>query len=269
MHYSLGRSIKSNAKFVDPSKLNDGWKIEHERINLDDLKKLLLDGFTAIPEQITENIDDYNDIAWFIILLWSLISSVIAYFLFSVPVFCIMSIFVLAFVSLMTFYNGYQSSDFEDLRDDFKHLEFFILSRLSMLQLINKISQRSLFIELISKDEVTTLNDLGISIRISQADDEDYNIDYYIGFPSLAKERFEFRGSWSFDSATIEQLKELASKSDWSLELDSSGNMENISNASFPLHFVSTIDLDDIEVSSNQILEFFNLLIDVCSKQKS
>lgn len=267
LHYSLGRLVRSKAKFIDPSKL-DGWEIEHKEIDLEDLRTILQEGFTSIPEQNLENIDDYNDIAWFIILLWSLISSVLFYFVFSVPVFCITSIFIIVFVSLMTFYNGYQSGDFEDLRDDFKHLEFFVLSRLSKLHSIDNVTESSLFIEWISKDDIVALNDFGVNIKILQSDEDVCYIDYHIGFPSFAEERLELQGACSIDSDTIMQLKEQASESDWWLEIDSSANVEMISRASLSLHSISAIDLDDVEPASNQVLEFINLIINAYRTRK-
>jgi hypothetical protein len=272
-HHSLGITIKNKVQFINPSMLDLDWNQQRVDLEFGELKTRLSNIFSTIPVLNSNEIDDYNDVAWFVILLWSLISSVVFSFFNLDPSFCVIGALVTALTCLMTFMNGYKSTDLEYLRNDLEHIEFFILSRLSKLNEIRSNSHRTSFIEWVSKHDTTTLNDVGFAIRVSRGNDKFCIIDYYLGISSLKNERIEIQIMNNDSSLIISKMKKLASKSNWSFESQPKENYTwiklytKLEEGSLQLHNMLTINLDSIEKASTKVYEFLSQIIAICSKQ--
>ena len=270
-HHSLGTTIKNKAQLIDPSMLDIDWKLQRVDLEFGELKTILSNIVSTIPVLNSNEIDDYNDVAWFGILLWSLISSVIGNLFYIEPSFYIIGVLVTALICLITFMNGYQSTDLEYLRNDLEHIECFILSRLSKLNEIRNNSHRTSFIEWVSKHDMTTLNDVGLTIRVNRGNNEFCIIDYYLGIPSLKNERTEIQIMNNESSLIISKMKELAFRSNWSYESQPKENYTwiklctKLEEGSLQLHNMLTINLDRIEQTSTNIYEFLSEIIAICS----
>ena len=265
-HHSFGIVIKNQAKFIDSSMLDNDWKIQRVEVEYEDLKTILTNVFAKVPVHNTNEIDDYNDLAWFVILLWSLFSSVVGNFLYLEPSFYVIGALVTALTCLMIFINGYQSTDLSYLRDHLEHLEFYILSRLSKLFMSD--SCKTPFIEWISKNNTTTLNDLGFRFICSENE-----FCYYIGLPSMQNERIEIQITNDDISTITSRLNTLSSKSNWSFTLQSEENYtwiqlcNEIKEGTLGLRSMSAINLNAIEQASTKVSEFASEVIEICSVQ--
>ena len=266
LHYSYGITTKNKARLIDPSLLDVDWIPKRVDLEFEELKTTLNNVFTTVLGQNSNEIDDYNDVAWFVILLWSLISSVIGNFIYLESTFYIFGALVTALTCLMTFMNGYQSANLAYLIDDLDHLEYYILSRLSKMDM--KDSRKMAFIEWFSKYDTIALNDVGF--RLNCGGNE---LCYYIGLPSLKNERIEIQITNDSTSTLTSRMKALSAKSNWSFTLQSKENYtwiqlcNEIDEGTLGLHSISAINLNAIEQASSKVCEFVNEVIEICSVQ--
>jgi hypothetical protein len=270
IHHALGMKTKSKTQLVDPSSMKSRCLKERVSLNFEDLKKFLEFSSSQIPEQQLTTIDDYNDIAWFTILIWSVLSSIIATFLLVDSIVSLFGPLITAFVCAIVFVNGYHSTDLENLRDNLNYLEFYVISRFSALDAISNDYQNNIFVERFSKNGKYILNDFGIGFF---ADDAICNISYYLGLPAHMNEQFEVKVRGDSTSKILKELKETLSRQNWSIEVESSENYtllhykHDIREYSFGIQNISKMAIDKIETTSKDMQETLNIILKVCKMQ--
>jgi hypothetical protein len=128
-----------------------------------------------------------------------------------------------------------------------------------------------MFVEWLSKSGKYVLNDFGYIFRINQNGNGSYDILYNLGFPSHLNERFLIKGHWDSASQIPFNLKESFSKGKWSFKVEFSEEytfiqLENtVSEASLGTVNISSINIDKVEQSSNEVLKILKKILNICS----
>lgn len=184
----LGRKSKSHLSLQDPSRLKNGWRIDVRETHNSDMERIFEGFHTGIREADRKTIDDINDLAWFIIIVWVMISSVIPLIIGWVTLVCVSSSVVLGLVCLFTYYYGHRGLIDGYYEDDLAHLEFYVTSRLSALSELEKESIPKVMWKI--RNNAKVLYDFFIVIAVS----ESIQIRYHLGIPSKESERFLIEG---------------------------------------------------------------------------
>ncbi|MDF1539931.1 MAG: hypothetical protein P1Q69_13625, partial [Candidatus Thorarchaeota archaeon] len=129
--------------------------------------------------------DDVNDIAWFLVAVWAMVSTLLALtWEIFFPV-CLVSAGFLIFVCFVSYYEGHKGLVNGYFEDEVDHLEYHIQSRLeSMIALHSSVRS---FVSWKAKNRKIVLNDICVLFEIENTPNT--NISYYVGVPSEDKER--------------------------------------------------------------------------------
>ncbi len=194
--YTLGKSSKSKLTLKDPSQLGTEWKLIRKETHNSDIKRIFENFHKSIKEADKKSVDDLNDLAWFFVTVWAVVSGLVFLsFEFLFPI-CVTSSGTLAVICFLTYYNGHQGIVNGYFEDDIAHLEYYVQSRLSKIGKLDSNTVQMVIWKVKSKKMV--LHDFVVSIY----DQNNISLQYYLGIPSQEKERFLI----SADKAVIENI---------------------------------------------------------------
>ncbi|MFW9919238.1 MAG: hypothetical protein ACFFED_06550 [Candidatus Thorarchaeota archaeon] len=210
---NLGRRAKAKLTLQDPSMLKNGWRIEEKETHNSDMKRIF-EGFSkSIKEADTKTADDVNDVAWFIITVWTMISALISLTFGWNSVFCIPSAIVLGGVCFLTYYYGHRGLVNGYFEDDLAHLEYYVQSRISFLASYEKDAIQKVIWK--TKNSKMVLYDFVIYLNTSDT----LTFAYYVGIPSAEKERFSIRAKKRDLESIYQRIQDL-NLTDWHLDME-------------------------------------------------
>ena len=193
LYNRFGMLNKEQLRLIDSSSLGEKWGSVEIESNTEEIERLFERVLAEVERTDKSKIDDLNDVAWFGIVVWSMLSSLFFVSFESLSVFCVIGSPVIGMFCIATYLNGYKTTSNDGFEDDILHLEYHIKMRLKAMQ---KISPRETqpFIAWKQKNQVSILEDLGLLYE-SKSDNESGGawLKYYIGLPSEMPERFEIR----------------------------------------------------------------------------
>ncbi|MGY5880309.1 MAG: hypothetical protein RTV31_08660, partial [Candidatus Thorarchaeota archaeon] len=124
--YDFGVSARRMLKFYDVGILGTDIEFENLRINIGDIPLV----FERLDYQIRKYdsgaLDDLNDLAWFAIVVWAVISSAGIFTDFSGIPLCILGAIVLIITCFICYVSGYRTVQGFSFEEDLNHLEYYI-----------------------------------------------------------------------------------------------------------------------------------------------
>ncbi|MFX1416611.1 MAG: hypothetical protein ACFFC0_07345, partial [Promethearchaeota archaeon] len=161
-HYqTIGNKSRRKLTFLDPSELGGDWKHLEEGSDVDGISCLFGD-FHSELQGIEPKTDDVLDLAWFVVIVWAAISTAAAVLIGSLPFLCVSPAIVLAGLSAVCYYDGYQSGPMASLSEDLDHLEHLVCSRISAVQAAASNTFSEPFVRWRSRDQTRVLTDIGV-----------------------------------------------------------------------------------------------------------
>lgn len=182
---SLGRKAKSKLRFLDPSSLDDNWVLYEKPTHMSDIERIFEKLSILVQKADKKSPDDLNDVAWFSISIWAMLSTL--YMLTSdapLPI-CMFSAAFLAIVCVVAYKNGRDGLVNEYFDDDLAHLEYYVQIRISTLTKL--VSDAQPEVQWKKRGKRVALNDFCIDIPLAH---QESSLRFYVGLPSEAPESF-------------------------------------------------------------------------------
>ncbi|MHA1636568.1 MAG: hypothetical protein ACTSUB_00990 [Candidatus Thorarchaeota archaeon] len=186
-YHSSGMKARTKLAFLDPAKLNSKWELVETKLKNGEIERYFETVHSRLEKTEVEISDDINDLAWFVVTVWS-IGSVILFtvigsqhFLYSVapP--------VLAAICLVVYIYSYKTNRIGYYSDEWDHLEFIVQSELASLRAILPEKSQTYVLWKIKKRNYVLYD---LKIKFSLIGSENYEIVYSLGLPSTEKESF-------------------------------------------------------------------------------
>jgi len=168
----------------DPSQLKNGWQIEEKETHNADIKRIFERFSKSIKEADKKTVDDVNDIAWFAIIVWIMMSALATTTIGFSLLLCLTAVVVLGGICFVTYFYGHRGLVNGYFEDDLAHLEYYVQSRLSLLGPLVKDSVQKVVWK--KKNSKIILYDFIVNIHTK----DDFTLSYQMGIPSTENERF-------------------------------------------------------------------------------
>jgi len=187
--FVMGTRAQEVLGFQDPSRLDPSWIPCEEPITRGEIRRLFEKMQLALGSDEKVAIDDLNDVSWFTIVVWAMVSIILFGFIGQNILLCISPAFILTVSCIALYRNGYHSKLFSELDDILDHLEYLVISRLdSFSELLDKVKVNS-YVCWMRKTDKQVLDDIVTRIVIKENDPKNMvKIEHNIGLPSVVKE---------------------------------------------------------------------------------
>jgi len=183
--YDFGVTTRRKLKFYDVGVFGNGLDSEELEINIGDMPLVFEQLEFQIRKYDSGALDDLNDLVWFAIVLWAVISSAGIFSNFAgIPLYFLGTI-VLGLMCFISYSSGYRTVQGFSFEEDLHHLEYYIdtcikeidnaipaVNGKAILQ-ISKLGRRSVLVDIVIEFTLTS----------------DSVIEYHLGFSSLEPER--------------------------------------------------------------------------------
>jgi len=221
-YQKIGMKSRRKLTFLDPFELGGDWNNLEEESDVDEITSLF-QSLQLELEGVQQKTDDVLDLAWFVVIVWSAISTAAAVLIGSIPFLCVSPVLVLAGLSAICYYNGYQCEPSGSFTEDLDHLEYLVCSRLSAIQTAASGSFSLPFLKWRSKNHTRVLADVGAYLLGRSLEEADSIIAYSVGFSPTQNERIEMLFSVRNDPGTLDSLNglELMDDLEWSITRES------------------------------------------------
>jgi hypothetical protein len=196
---SLGRKAKSRVSFQDPAALGRGWELEELETHNSDIQRIFEKFQDSVTDADKKTVDDINDIVWFILIVWSIFSSLLfVLFETGLPI-CMISVVVLAIATIISYIYGHRGPVNGYFEDDLSHLEYHVKSRMKVLGDIQTTQIQRVIWK--TKGRRKALADFCMCLSPRA----EIQLNYHIGIPSDVPEQFTIEGE-------NDQLEEIATR---------------------------------------------------------
>jgi hypothetical protein len=186
----LGQKSGDYVSIIDPSRLIGGWKPVEAEVPLGAISQLFerLTNMVGTDEKVA---DDIIDIAWFVIITWSVISTALVVSIESFRILCPIGAFVVGVSSVFCYVNGYQIGSKKNFDEDLEHLGYYIKTRLS--EIFKHFEGSSLIVKLrlLVAGKKMVLSDVGV--KLGSPEEPTSSVIYWIGLSSDRNESIEIR----------------------------------------------------------------------------
>lgn len=218
----IGMMSRQKLRFLDPSKLAGDWSRLEEGSDVDGITRLF-ESLQLELRGVEPKTDDVLDLAWFVVIVWSAISTAAAVLIGSLPFLCVSPALVLTGLSAFCYYDGYQSGTTGSFSEDLDHLEHLACSRISAIQAASSGTFSAPFVRWRSKNQTRVLTDVGVYVLGRSLEETDSVIAYSVGFSSAEIERIEILLSANNDPCAFDSLSrlELVKDLEWGVSKES------------------------------------------------
>ncbi|MFX1368797.1 MAG: hypothetical protein ACFFAY_09385 [Promethearchaeota archaeon] len=188
----LGQKSGDYLSIIDPSLLIGEWKSVEVDVPLGTISQLF-ERFTNSVRTSEKVADDIIDIAWFIVITWSVISSALVVAFESFRLFCMLGAFALGIASALCYHNGFQTGSKKNFDEDLEHLGYYIMARLSEIFKYFEGADIIAELRLLISRKKMVLSDAGVSLK--SGNEIRTSVYYWIGLTSDRVESIEIRDS--------------------------------------------------------------------------
>ena len=183
--YDFGVSARRMLKFYDAGIIRTDIESEDLRISIGDVPLIFERLDFQIRKYDSGAIDDLNDLAWFGIVLWAVISSAGIFTDFSGIPFCILSAVVLIILCFVCYISGYRTIQGASFEEDLNHLEYYVETCIKEIdEALPKVNGQ-VILQLTQSGKRWILIDIIIEFILPQ----DSVIEYHLGLSSQRAER--------------------------------------------------------------------------------
>jgi hypothetical protein len=262
VYSALGARIRSQLRFVDPSMLGSDWKESETEMHPEEISRLFERMNLEIRKYNHTTIDDLNDVAWFAVLVYSVVSTAIAVATGPNVWLSIGAGVVLAALCAICFRNGYGSAHIKLLDEDMDQLEYHAMARLSSLRALNGKGRDC--VRWLERGKLQVLSDMGMIVDSLSA-----KITYWLGIPSQQQERFEIMSPQEPTPGLIAGVRSIPiiAESNWQLVMgqQGSGTLIRISNPKKLIRISSLssiiVDPTSSSAASSSLVETLSMIL--------
>jgi hypothetical protein len=139
-----------------------------------------------ISKYDTGRLDDLTDISWFLVIVWSMVSSIAHYISFLNQVLYLMGVAVLLSSCFMSYASGYWARSDNYLEEDMHHLEYYVTTFVKALDTIVPRLNGKVILRLIDKRRSSILVDIVLEFIFSAT----ATLEYHFALASSLQECF-------------------------------------------------------------------------------
>lgn len=254
--YDFGVTSRGMLKLYDSGILGPDVETRDLKINVGDIP-LVFERFDfEIRKYDSGALDDLNDIAWFVVIVWAMISSVGILIEFAGFNFCILGALVLVITCFASYISGYRTIQGVSFEEDLHHLEYYVDRCIKAADTALPSANGQIILQVTKRGRKTVLLDIIVEFTISL----NSIIEYHIGLSSQLQERFIVDAPTETLDMAYTKFKELSVVKElrWALEqvTTQSGRIVRISNSEsiFSMSDRSSFVIDPDIVKKNALV---------------
>lgn len=254
--YDSGVTSRGMLKLYDSGILGPDVETRDLKINVGDIP-LVFERFDfEIRKYDSGALDDLNDIAWFVVIVWAMISSVGILIEFAGFNFCIIGALVLVITCFASYISGYRTIQGVSFEEDLHHLEYYVDRCIKAADTALPSANGQIILQVTKRGRKTVLLDIIVEFTISL----NSIIEYHIGLSSQLQERFIVDAPTETLDMAYTKFKELSVVKElrWALEqvTTQSGRIVRISNSEsiFSMSDRSSFVIDPDIVKKNALV---------------
>jgi len=215
-YYDFGISARQMLRFYDSGVLGHEIETEDIRIPIGDISLVFEKINNQLQKYDRDVSDDFNDLAWFVIIVWSIISSLVFFQETHSFPFCIIGAVVLIITCFVCYISGFRTLRGSSLEEYFSHLEYYIEKYIQTLDDIFPSTNGTVILQVTKRKRNYALVDLILEFNVKDI----AKLEYHLGLASSQDERFILESSSNVIERVFHQLKNLKAlkTSRWSLE---------------------------------------------------
>lgn len=184
--YDFGVAARGMLKFYDAGILGSDIETEDLKIKTGEVSLFFERLDLLIQKYDTGARDDLNDLAWFAIVAWAVISSTgIFTAIAGIPI-CSLGSFVLLITCFVSYIGGYRSAMGNSFEEDLHHLEYYIDRCIKSVDKTLPKANGKIILQVSKKGRKTVLIDIIVEFTLQH----DLIIEYHLGLSSQREERF-------------------------------------------------------------------------------
>ena len=229
--YDFGMTSRGMLKFYDAGILGTDVETRELKIQVGDLPLVFERLDFEIRKYDSGALDDLNDIAWFVVIVWAMISSVGIFIEFVGVAFFILGAIVLVIACFACYVSGYRTIQGVSFEEDLHHLEYYVDRCIKAADTALPSANGHLILQVAKRGRQAVLIDIIVEFTTSPKS----IIEYHIGLSSHLQERFIIDVPSENLDIAYTKLKELpvVKESQWTLErvTTQSGRIVRISNS--------------------------------------
>ncbi len=188
--YSLGTRTKSEMLFQDSAKLTPDWELLEEQISPGEVSLVFEKLQIEIRNFGKSGTDDLNDLVWFAIVVWAMMSIAIEAFIGPSMLLCISPSVVLAILCVIVYKNGYSLHPGWYMDELIDHLEYHTYSRFRVFNSLETSGTRASSIYWKQRRRTRVLHDFMDILHVnSEKREGSIEIRHDYGLPSNYPER--------------------------------------------------------------------------------
>ncbi len=230
-YYDFGLTTRGMLKFYDAGILGTDVETRELKINVGDIPLVFERLDYEIRKYDSGALDDLNDIAWFVVIVWAMISSVGIFIEFTGVIFCILGAVVLVITCFANYVSGYRTIQGVSFEDDLHHIEYYVDRCIKAADTALPSGNGHIILQVTKRRKQTVLLDIIVEFTISL----NSIIEYHIGLSSHLQERFIIDAPTETLDMAYTKFKELSVVKElrWTLEqvTTQSGQIVRISNS--------------------------------------
>ena len=211
--YAMGTKAREVLGFSDSTSLGPEWVKAETQTTRGELKHIFEKLHLDLGKKNQQTVDDLNDLAWFSIVVWSMISIILINLIGQNLLIYISPSVLLALVTAILYRNGYQSTPRFQYDDILDHLEFHIFTRLDAFSVLLDSAKVDFIVEWWKKGNRKTIGDI-LSYCLIETNVRRIEIFYNVGLPSNSFEVVKVKSSTPLNVTTFEGL------SGWTVSTD-------------------------------------------------
>ncbi|MHA1135902.1 MAG: hypothetical protein ACTSSE_05390 [Candidatus Thorarchaeota archaeon] len=184
--YDFGVTTRGMLKFYDAGILGNDFETVELKINTGDISLLFERLDFQIRKYDSGAIDDLNDLAWFTIVVWAVISSAgILTVIAGIPI-CSFGAIVLVITCFISYTNGYRTVRGVSFEEDLSHLEYYVDRCVKAVDKAMPKENGTVVLQVTKHGKRTVLIDIIVEFCLPQ----ETVIEYHLGLSSHKPERF-------------------------------------------------------------------------------
>lgn len=214
--YDFGITTRGMLKFYDAGIHGNDFETEDLKINTGDLPLLFERLEFYIRKYDSGAIDDLNDLAWFVLVVWAVISSAGFFTVIAGIPICSFGSIVLVISCLVCYVSGYRTVQNASFEEDLYHLEYYVDKIIKAIDQALPKENGTVVLQVAKRRRRTILVDIIVEICLR----EESVIEYHLGLASNKPERFIVVTPPQALDSTYSKLKNLSIMKDstWTLE---------------------------------------------------
>ncbi len=214
--YDFGVTSRGMLKLYDSGILGTDVETRDLKINVGDLPLVFERLDFEIRKYDSGSLDDLNDLAWFVVIAWAMISSIGIFIEFVGVAFFILGAVVLVITCFACYVSGYRTIQGFSFEEDLHHLEHYVDRCIKAADAALPSANGHIILQVTKRGRQTVLIDIIVEFTTSL----NSIIEYHIGLSSHLQERFIIDAPTETLDRAYAKFKKLSvvNESRWTLE---------------------------------------------------